>query len=116
MKNRIHKFVSVILLIVYGALTLVIAPAHHHEIVSGSASEQTILQHDDAQNCKHRAIESHFDCTICSFISHTVTTTVVAVVSHFNPKSIHQNTTFFFVAVSEVNSTHTLRGPPQLLA
>jgi len=116
MKNRIHKFVSVILLIVYGALTLVIAPAHHHEIVSGSASEQMISQHDDAQDCSHHPIGVTSGCAICSVVTNTVTMTVNTVGYKIHPQLLQHYTSVYSVVALDIFSTNTRRGPPQLLA
>ncbi len=114
MKNRTNTFVSVVLLIVYGTLTFVTVPLHHHEdplFISGRG-EQKIVQHDDALHCKHHSIDVHVDCTICSFVSHSAFTKIIAVVPQFNPKLIEYVSTFSLAVVQDVFSSHSHRGPP----
>ncbi|GEM_PF-3928680 len=106
------------MLVVYGTLALVAVPFHHHddEMFASGRGEQTIAQHADALHCKHRAIETHSDCTICSFASHTVTTSVVAVVPQFKPKSTEHITACFFAVILHASSSHSHRGPPAFFA
>ncbi|MDP1677616.1 MAG: hypothetical protein Q8L88_12225 [Bacteroidota bacterium] len=118
MKNRTNIFVSVVLLIVYGTLTLVTVPLHFHEdplFVSGNG-EHRVVQHDDAFHCHHHVVEIHTDCTICSFISHSSCSKVVAVVPQFNPKSVEYISTFCIAIIDQHASSHSRRGPPVTLA
>ncbi len=114
MKRRTNTFVSVILLIVYGTLTFVTVPLHFHgdPLFTSGRGGQTIVQHEDALHCKHRVIEIHDDCTICSFVSHSSVTKVIAVIPQFNPKIVHYTSTFFLTTTQNVNTSHFRRGPP----
>ena len=114
MKNKTISFVSTLLLIVYGTLTFVAVPFHHHDNpldATGSGS-QTITQHDDALHCRHHGIESYDDCTICSIVSHSTTAKVVAVLPQIDPTSSEYVSTFFFSAALEIYSSLSRRGPP----
>jgi hypothetical protein len=114
MKNRTNTFVTVVLLIVYGTLTFVAVPFHHHEdslFISGRG-DQTIAQHDDALHCRHHVIEVHGDCTICSFLSQTDVSKVIAVNLQFNPKSVEYSSTFSFSGIQNFYLSHSHRGPP----
>lgn len=114
MKSRTNTFVSVILLIVYGTLTFVIVPLHFHEdpLFTGGRGGQTIVQHDDALHCKHRIIDVHVDCTICSFVSHSSVSKVIAVIPQFKPKIVQYTSTFFLTTAQNVYPSHCRRGPP----
>ncbi|MEI7907897.1 MAG: hypothetical protein WCI84_11135, partial [Bacteroidota bacterium] len=73
MKNRTSAFVSVVLLIVYGTLTFVAVPLHFHEdaLFTTGSGTQTLVQHHDALHCRHHVIESHDNCTLCTFSTQT---------------------------------------------
>lgn len=114
MKNRTNTFVSVVLLIVYGTLTFATVPLHYHvdTLFTSGRGEQTIVQHDDALHCKHRVSEVHVDCTICSFVSHSAVSKVIAVIPQFNPKSVEYVSAFFLAGIHDFYLSHPRRGPP----
>jgi hypothetical protein len=114
MKRRTNTFVSVILLIVYGTLTFVTVPLHFHEdpLFANGRGGQTIGQHDDALHCKHRIIEVHVDCTICTFVSHSSVTKVITVIPQISPKLVEYVSTFLLTVKQDPYSSHSRRGPP----
>lgn len=118
MKNRTNIFVSVVLLIVYGTVIFVAVPLHFHEdpLSIGGNGKQTIAQHDDAAHCHHRPADVHLDCTICSFVSHSSFSKVIAIVPQSNPKPVEYASKFFFAVIQQYNITHLRRGPPTNLA
>jgi len=118
MKNRANIFVSVVLLIVYGTLTFVAVPLHFHEdslFVSGNG-DQRIVQHDDALHCQHHAVEIHADCTLCSFISHSSCSKVIAVIPQSNSTSVEYASALFVAVIHQHCSSHSHRGPPTTFA
>ncbi|MFA5834723.1 MAG: DUF2946 family protein [Bacteroidota bacterium] len=118
MKNRTNNFVSVIVLILYGTLTSVTVPFHFHEdspFATGSGVH-TIVQHDDASHCHHHSIDSHDDCTLCSFVSHSGLCKASSVVPLIDPVSQEYISHFSFTAVIDFHSTHSRRGPPALFS
>ena len=114
MKNRTNIFVSVVVLIVYGTLTLVAVPLHHHDdpLYATGSGTHSIVSHDDALHCRHHVIESYDECTICSVVSHSISAKVVAVLPQTDPVSSEYSSTFFFSAALDVYSSLSRRGPP----
>jgi hypothetical protein len=114
MKNRTKAFVSVILLIVYGTLTFVAVPLHYHQdplFVTGSGA-QAFVQHDDVLHCRHHVIESHDNCTLCTFTTQTAVTNVFSVLPRVNTKSLEYLSTSFVAAIHTNTPAHFRRGPP----
>ena len=116
MKNRIQNFVSVLLLIVYGTLTFVTVPLHQHstEVTGCAHGEQTVSTHADADNCKHRSIEIHSDCGICSYASQSVKISVVQSVPQLF-SDLHFSHEVLFVITSNYSLIYPRRGPPTFL-
>ena len=114
MKNRTHSFVSFVVLVVYGTLTFVAVPLHFHEdsLLTTGRGVHALVQHDDALHCHHRVIESHDDCTICTFVLQTAAPKIIAVLPHVTSNSVEYISASCGVVIHEVYSTHSRRGPP----
>jgi hypothetical protein len=117
MKNKTISFVSTVLLIVYGTITFVAVPFHHHDdsLFATGSGHQTVAHHDDALHCRHHVIESCDDCTICSVISHSTTAKVIAVLPQFDPAPSEYISAFSFTTAHDTYSSFSRRGPPAQL-
>lgn len=111
-------FVSVAMLIVYGTLAMVSVPFHFHEdsIFATGSGEHAFVQHEDAEDCHHRIIESHGDCTVCSAASHSVLFGTAVIVRHSDDPSPIRLSVVRIIIEHDHHSSHSRRGPPALFA
>jgi hypothetical protein len=113
--SRTRTFVSVLTLIIYGTLALVSVPLHFHQDVPlGGGGAQAFAQHADAQHCGHRAVESHFDCTLCSVVTQFHQALVTATVPLTDPVLREHCTSTQFYAQQQFTCVLSRRGPPSL--
>jgi hypothetical protein len=112
-----RRFIPSLLLFVYAAGLLLVAPAHYDvDLVSGSGNVQ-LASHADADNCKHIPL-SHLDaCPICASVAgRAILTPAPFTLEFVNTVAVSKVFTFSssysFVLLTSISR----RGPPSLLA
>ncbi len=118
MNQRTNILVSVLVLLIYGTLTFVAVPFHHHDhplFMTGSGIH-SLTQHEDALNCHHHIADIHDDCTVCSISSRASLVKVVGVLPRIETDRVQHPLFLHIAAVEAVHSAHAHRGPPVLVS
>ncbi len=118
MTSRINRFVSVLILMVYGTLALVSVPFHFHDadLLATGSGVHAFAQHHDAADCHHHVIGSHDDCTVCSVVTHSVTTRNSYSAPIADDTAQGKPAVVQFAVEHDYHSTQSRRGPPVLFA
>ncbi|MGA7161116.1 MAG: hypothetical protein WBZ48_08935 [Bacteroidota bacterium] len=112
-----RRLIPLLLLFVYAAGLLLVAPAHYDvDLISGSGNVQ-LATHADADNCKHIPI-SHLDsCALCSSVEGRAILNPAPFALEFIDaapvsKVFAFSSSYSFVLLTSISR----RGPPSLFA